>query len=386
MINTETLRNMSSVRRYNKGAVITRDNEASNGEMYIIIQGSAGIYKNYQTPNEVRSAVLETGGFFGEASLFLGKARNATLVALTDMLVLAITKQNINELFFSQPQLTYVIMDGLCRRLDQVNTAYEKLYFEAAKNMTQAGAQQQSASSTLFPEGHGSYLLPIDNTKSEYLYEDTFTCPVCGQGFKSLIVLSSRLVADGTDNDLRVHYKDIEPMYYDIVTCPACYYSSLKDQFDDVMPRLRERVLTAIAPYKAGMAIKSAKDRDTFTVFAGYYLAILCAPVCISESQRVTASLWNKLARLYKDCNDQKMYEYATKKALEDYQYAYSNFDIFGKALQQICYILGDLHEKTGNLDEAKNYFFTAINEHDGTPVMRRMAEDRLDELKEKQK
>jgi hypothetical protein len=131
------------------------------------------------------------------------------------------------------------------------------------------------------------------------------------------------------------------------------------------------------------MYIRTGTERDTFTVFAGYYLAILCAPVAFDDHQLITANLWLRISRLYKDCEEETLRLYAVKKALEDYEYAYQNLKISEKQSQQLCYIMGDLQYQLGDLDEARNYFFVAKSNREGSALMKRQADMRLEEIRE---
>jgi uncharacterized protein (DUF2225 family) len=118
-------------------------------------------------------------------------------------------------------------------------------------------------------------------------------------------------------------------------------------------------------------------------VFAGYYLAILSAPVCFYEHQRITARLWRNLSRIYDDCSDENMQMYALKRSLDEYMYSYSHFDIGGKNLQQLCYVIGELHYQLGAYEEARRFLYTAFTNKEGSPVIKRQAEVRLDQAKE---
>jgi hypothetical protein len=137
-----------------------------------------------------------------------------------------------------------------------------------------------------------------------------------------------------------------------------------------------------MAPYRSDVEIKTGDDRDTFTVFASYYLAILGAPACFHEHQRITARLWRSLSRIYDDCGDDGMMSYALRKSADDYMYAYSNFDYAGRSMQQLCYIIGEIMFKLGELTRARDFFYSAFTNKEGTPVIKRQAEDRLEVIK----
>jgi uncharacterized protein (DUF2225 family) len=298
------------------------------------------------------------------------------------VVALELNRANAHELFMTQPDVTFAIMEGLCRQLDAVTASYRSLHSE--KNEVDAIGLKVSGNSPIFPEGHGNYILRIDNQTPDILYNENLQCPICGNKFSQLTVLVSKLVQESKDPDQRVRFKDVEPMYYEIITCPKCLYSAMADLFKDieVTKRMIEALSNVMAPHVGSMEIRIGTARDTFTIFAGYYLAIMCAPVCFYEHQRITARLWRNLSRIYDDCSDEKMAHYALQRAHDEYMFSYSNFDINGKSLQQLCYVIGELKYKLQDVDHARQFFYAAFTNRDGNPAVKRQAEDKLEEIK----
>jgi uncharacterized protein (DUF2225 family) len=373
---------LSGIKRFLKGHTIMKEGDGSSDGMYIVLQGTVGVFKNYRMLNETQLSAIEAGNFFGEMSLFLGKGRDSTAVAMNDVIALEITRANVLEIFSKQPEITYTLMQGLCRRIDVLNTSNQFLNSEAKKDSPTKTLV--SGSSPLFPEGHGNYILSMDNTPSEFLFEDAVKCPICGHKFSHLTALTSKLVQDSRDDDYRIRYKGVEPMYYEVITCPNCLYSAMADLFKDieVTKRMIESMHDAMSPYLGATEIRTGTDRDTFTVFAGYYLAILGAPKCFYEHQRITARLWRNLGRIYDDCSDEHMLTYALQQSVDAYMYSYSHFDIEGKNMQQLCFVIGELKYKLGDLLKAREFLYAAMVNRDGNPVIKRQAEDRLETVK----
>ncbi len=449
-------------KQYPAGAILLREGEAAR-DMFILLQGSIGVYKDYGDAGQVQLNVYEAGSFLGEMDFFLDEPSKATVVALTHCIVLAIGRQNIYSFFADQPGMTFTFIQNLCRRLAKTNENYRMLYeryvaevaaaggglaqeagkinqtvpgpavqpmpdpnplpemqpepaplqpasaplpelrpeprpvaekkeltpVTETKPMSAAGsevAQQVSAPSSLFPPGHGSYLLPIDNKKEGLLFERETICPVCGHKFNTLSLFMSKLRLERNDMDMRPRYKDIEPMYYDVITCPACCYSAFADSFAGANKRQAEQIAAKVGAFcqeGLGLAIKTGYDRDTFTVFAGYYLALLCAPVVAGDYQLTTAKLWLRLARIYEDCGDEKMKQYANQMALTDYTYAYEGLRLSEKQSQQLCFVIGDLHYKMGNLENARTFLHYAKMNKGGSQAVKRQADTYLYEVRE---
>lgn len=367
------------IKQFDKGTVIVPEGSRTD-EMYVLLRGSASVYKNYQQFNQAELEALRIGGTFGEASLFLNQETPGSLVAVDAAAFIVINAKNYPDVFTRQPDIAYSIIGRICRKLDaavkQNESLRQRLHGPAADS-------QASQGSSLFPEGHGSYILPIRNDLIEYLYTHKLTCPICGHDFESMAVLTSRLRRESTDKDLRVHYAGIEPMYYDVVSCQKCLYSAPADLFPTASQKFGERINKELNQFLPQVEIKDGTDRDTFTVFAGYYLAIRCVPVCFDDYQLPLAGLWQKLSRIYKDCADEDMYVMASQNALKYYEHVYQNFPISEKQSQQICYIIGDLYERLKNYEKARNFYFLAKSNRDGTPAMKLQADRRLEEIKE---
>ncbi len=440
MNDTDSLLQFS--KQYPVGSVLLREGDTVKGDMFVLLQGSVGAYRNYGEAGEVRLSTYEAGSFFGELDFFLDEAPKATFVALIDCIVLAVSRQNLYSFFAGQPGMTFMIIQGLCRQLAATNENYRMLYerymtevavagsgsrlaqatgeeawplaaaelelpaesksapsqelesglgvvpaAEPASSSTSAPAsapeQKASAGSILFPVGHGSYVLPMDHKKDNLLFERDIVCPVCGHQFKALSLFMSKLRQERTDRDMRTRYKGIEPMHYDVITCPACHYSALMDSFAGASKRQAEQIAAKVGPYSRGLEIKTGFDRDTFTVFAGYYLALLCAPAVAADHQLITAKLWLRLARLYEDCGDEKMKQYANRMALADYTYAYEGLRLSEKQNQQLCFVIGDLYYKQDDLENARTFLHYAKMNKDGSQAVKRQADLYLDEVRE---
>lgn len=357
------------------GTVVIQEGASSPKEMILLLQGNIGVYKNYRMTTEEQIKVIGQGSFYSEMSLFLNQEQGETLVALTEVVVLSIDRRNVKSFFVNQPDMAFTIVESICKKLDEASSELRKL--RPAKDLP-----APSRRSTLFPDGHGNYTLPLVND-SEILYTAKTTCPLCGHTFDSLGIIYSKLKLKQTDPDLRVWYKDFEPLYYEIITCPNCFFSALSSSFDTVSRQFASDVNQAVGPYKLEMYIKTGMERDSFTVFAGYYLALLSAPVVFDEYQLTTANLWLKLSRIYHDCNEQALYLHAVDNALINYRYSYENLNIPDNKTQQICYIIGDLYSKKGDIDAAQKFFFFAKMDKKGSPVMTRQTDLRLEEIRE---
>lgn len=366
--------NAALVQQVPKGAVIARENDPNLKNMFIVLRGNVGVYRNYQLANEEQTTVLSQGNFFGEMSMFLNQEYRQTLVALTEVVVLIVSRKNLPDFFAHQTDMAINITEGICRSLDTANKSLEEY--------TLANTEQKtSKTSKLFPKQHGRYTLPLNNA-SDLLYEEKCACPLCGHKFGNLTIIASKLQTSEIDSDMRVRYKNIEPLHYEIISCPNCFYSASAELFPTISKTARSQINKILGPYQLDMYINSGVHRDTFSVFAGYYLAILCAP-SFEDNQAISAGLWLKLSRLYQDCGDNQMYLYASSEALKEYIYTYENLHVNEKQVQQICFMIGELYYRASDLDESRKFFFMAKTNKGGTATVKQRADMRLEEIRE---
>jgi len=128
MINVEELRKDSAEQQtFEKGQIIIREGDIANDRMYIMLEGTAVVYKNYEKQGEVAVAELAPGDFFGEMSLFLKKVRTATVIAKEDATALVIDPTNIHDFLKSRPDAAFTFIQTLCKRLDKTNIGSSEL-------------------------------------------------------------------------------------------------------------------------------------------------------------------------------------------------------------------------------------------------------------------
>jgi uncharacterized protein (DUF2225 family) len=336
-----------NIRKYEKDTVIVAEGTRSD-EMFILLQGGASVYKNHGKFNQQEITILRLGGFYGENCLFLNRETTGSLVATSDSVIMAVNEKNYAEAFSRQPDLAFSMIGQLVRRLDSANKTIDQMNSKDKSGVIDTGFSK----SELFPPTHGAYTLALTNEKSEFVFKNAMTCPLCGAKFETLSILTSRLRREGTDRDLRVRYIGVEPMHYDIVSCPECLYSAPVDIFPNAARKFENAVRTELGRFAGQGLVKPGMARDSATVFAGYYLAIRSVPICFDEFQTIVGGLWQKLSRLYMDVGNEELYLFASDNAAKNY-------------------------------DNARNFFYQAKINRQGTPVMVQQADRRLEDIKE---
>jgi hypothetical protein len=429
---------------FKKDEVVFTQNEIGD-TMYVVTKGMFGVYIGSFSDEPVRVAEINEGGFFGEMSAIDAWLRSATIICEEAGAAVSVKREDIpalldcntdisekilktlyeriipiektvrekgneitdlpKELIEPTPQNPETDLENmmkLAQRIRGLNDILSDCETEASiklkpneANSASEGASENKATVTveavpLFPEAHGenhnNFNLELTNDNTKCLTVIKFDCPLCGSKFDNHFVLMSKLKREGTDDDMRARFEGFEPIYYSVVTCPDCLFSAEAESFSDAQKRYADNVFEALAPYKAGMSgthIKTLSNRDTYSVFAGYYLALICAPIVFDKHELITAGLWLKLSRMYEDCKIQDMIMYSIRQALDAYNFVYTKTHISEKQSHQVCFILGALNFKLKDYDTARQLFYTLKSDKGTSPSLKRAVEERLETIRE---
>jgi len=94
-----------------QGTVLTREGDPGR-EAMLIADGTARVERD-----GTNVATLGPGELFGELSLLTGAPRNATIIAETDVVVAALSRQEFASLLDASPKLAQKILVGAVLRL-----------------------------------------------------------------------------------------------------------------------------------------------------------------------------------------------------------------------------------------------------------------------------
>lgn len=117
-----------------------------------------------------------------------------------------------------------------------------------------------------------------------FLFDKSYECPVCYQGFKAKTVRSGKLRSLGTDRDLRPLYDQMEPLKYDVVICPHCGYAALTRFFGGLtagqIKAIKESISANFHPVK--------EEKETYTYEEALYRYKLCLANTIVKHGKVS--------------------------------------------------------------------------------------------------
>jgi len=123
-------------RRFPKNKTIVE--EGLPGDyMYVIREGRVKVTKLSGDGREKILEMLEEGSFFGEMSLLDSAPRSASVKALTDVRILALSRNDFLAVLRRSPDLALAVITELTQRLRQQDEQASSLSFQRVKERTQ---------------------------------------------------------------------------------------------------------------------------------------------------------------------------------------------------------------------------------------------------------
>ncbi len=120
-----------------KEKILDRDNE--DRDVFFVIDGSVLVVNYSQTGREIALARIDAGSYFGELAAIDGQPRSASVVALEDCLVAAMTPEAFTSLMAGNSELSLRLLRRLARiirtcddRIMDLSTlgAHQRVYLE----------------------------------------------------------------------------------------------------------------------------------------------------------------------------------------------------------------------------------------------------------------
>lgn len=83
--------------------------------------------------------------------------------------------------------------------------------------------------------------------EQDFLFDKSYTCPICENEFKARTVKIGKARLIGSDLDLRPKYEQVDLLKYDVIMCPACGYAALSRFFKYVTSPQAKNIKAAIS-------------------------------------------------------------------------------------------------------------------------------------------
>ncbi len=114
-----TLKEGVELEYYGKGEYVIRQGDLT-GVLYILIEGNARLSTQDKDGNQANVSSLESGDFFGEITLFTDKTGSFSVLAISDLEVLAITPAEVMLLVERNPRLAHYLDKTMDMRREKI--------------------------------------------------------------------------------------------------------------------------------------------------------------------------------------------------------------------------------------------------------------------------
>ena len=228
--------------------------------------------------------------------------------------------------------------------------------------------------------------------ESDFLFDKTYTCPVCDNEFKSKTVKIGRAKLKGTDMDLRPKYEHIDLLKYDVIACPVCGYAALSRYFKYMTSGQSKMIKQNISQNYKGKELKG--DIISYDEALERYQLTLANAIVKQARNSEKAYICLKsawLLRGYAESLDESAADYATKKAeleAQENEYLQNAFDGFlaarqselfpmcGMDEQTVDYLISVMAVRFEQYDVASKLISTIIASSGASPRMKDKARD----------
>ncbi|GIO85760.1 hypothetical protein J25TS5_26920 [Paenibacillus faecis] len=199
----------------------------------------------------------------------------------------------------------------------------------------------------------------MEPVELEPLYQIKVVCINCEANFSTSRVRPSFKRAVRTDTDFCGYYRNENPDYYVVRICPSCGFASTENFNPRLTEQQRAKFKEQIGKRMNHRNYGGARDWDA--ALEAYKLGLLCAQT-IGEKDRIIASLLHHIAWLYRYKGNEEQEQRFLKYSLDSYIRVFENEDTQGSDAR-LMYLIGELHRRTGNNNDAVKWFSRVIND-----------------------
>lgn len=338
-------------------------------KLFIVISGRLQLYTTIDEETELILQSFLQGDTFGEAYILDESPVFAGLRAVENSIVFSIDKQTLNSCIRENTEFSKNLSKHLaCRVRDAFSRENElvKLILDSglklpdSYSLNNSGKNQQStdlptkqAPSTANPEDE------LDN--DNVFFKKDYTCPLCLTRFQTLKPRQKNIVIVKTDEDFCIHYKTINPLYYEINVCPKCKYSFNASSYVPVKPETKNELTKMLA--EIWKDIDYSGTRTLEDAIETFKTAIECQRIRGVDDSTM-GKLTLKLAWLYRYLGLKPLELMNLEKALIHLTKSFEKGSVEDyKEEMNLMFLLGQLHHTFSNDTEAVNWF-VRITQH----------------------
>lgn len=312
MFQEETVKALSEIgtpKSFEKGEYICYEGQQGR-EMYVILKGSVGVYLANLLGEQNEVSRIMPGDFFGEMAVFDYLPRSASCVALEDTLCIAIGRDRLSDFILTCPELAVRIVENLSKRIRKM----DNLLCKTVNSVINKGVPEFSVPK----EYEYSHYIAEPECDADFLAETEAECPICYGNMFVTNVKRGDMTLKRIKIDARARYKECDPLWYDIWTCPHCHYSNHYLSFFKMVPFKRDQIIRILEQQQKPELDKLSDFKTPFDLlFLRYLQAIHINMSVNSDDIYLIGHLWRSLYWLFDDAGDAKMSDYCRTEALK---------------------------------------------------------------------
>ena len=308
MIQDDTIKHLlqiSIVKHFKAQEYICYEGQPGS-EMYIILQGTVGVYVSSAVDVQNEVSRLKAGDFFGEMAIFDDYPRSASCIALEDVICVTVQKEKLQQFIETCPSIAMKIFENLSVRIRRLNYA---LY----KNKTALSAQHISPFE--IPTAFFSHSNVQEPHCDKFVVEPVSApCPICGGQVTVLNLKRNLMTLKKQHWDGRIIYHECDPLWHNIWVCPHCQYSNFYNRFFQVPPFEKERIRQILSEQHLPVLAQHADLNTPFDRLIVHYLQAVHINQ-VSGNNFLVGTLWLNLYWLFCDATDQAMVSYCAERS-----------------------------------------------------------------------
>ncbi|MHB8157271.1 MAG: DUF2225 domain-containing protein [Desulfocucumaceae bacterium] len=380
--------------KFSKGKIVLGEGKNCNN-LFITTLGRLEVFKKVDSETELILQTLGRGGVFGELYILDGSTTDAGLRAAEDSTVLCIERMIILSLIKENQEFSKGYMRYLCNIARDSTTKVElflKTFIEEGIDLPDPYALSRQGDDKKEKPAPA----PIENNSittngnpgeesgdaDEMFFKKEYSCPLCEERFGTLKPRQKFIIIDRTDDDFCMHYKTINPLFYEINVCPKCGYSFNNSSFGAVKADIRSSLKKKIAEYWDSVNYCGIRTQEAAVDI--FKLAIECQKARGLDAT-VMGKLYLKLGWLYRYMGIKEEELNNLEIALNHLNKSFENGTAEGpKEEMNLMFLIGQLNRIIGNDREAVNWFARVTQHPDKKiyPYIVNLARDTWQEIR----
>lgn len=222
----------------------------------------------------------------------------------------------------------------------------------------------------------------------QYTFTVEKKCPVCGETTR-VVKVKSKLLAERTDEDFCVHYKDFNPYFYKIWFCEHCGFAADEKTFLGSIPLTHKRKIQEFLNSRK-LGLKFVEERQVPDAVASFKLAIFYAELT-GQSLAKRAGLYLELGWIYRASEEKEREDEMLERAISLYDRSLmtERYPINGLSDNTVIYLIGAIYYRLYDFEKSTQYLSRIIGDQrirDEDIVLYKRARDLWQRVREENK